>query len=162
MRPPAESAQSQHDTTQMRNIVSVWPEMALVRDNRERAELMRRFRWRFFGGNIWFYVYVLGVMVISLLLTIYAKPLCARAAAWLGIPAIVLYGLLLVAIVIAYYLGISLLWARSIRVAIREHLQQTGVAVCIGCGYDCRGLSEARCPECGRTFPAELLKPRET
>ncbi len=24
--------------------------------------------------------------------------------------------------------------------------------ICLGCGYDLRGLPEARCPECGRLF----------
>lgn len=30
--------------------------------------------------------------------------------------------------------------------------------LCVGCGYDLRGLSEARCPECNTPFDPEMFK----
>lgn len=46
------------------------------------------------------------------------------------------------------------LWLRRrrIRYHLREQLAQSGVPICIQCGYDIRGLPENRCPECGTKF----------
>ncbi|MFN0135264.1 MAG: hypothetical protein ACKVS9_04010 [Phycisphaerae bacterium] len=34
------------------------------------------------------------------------------------------------------------------RRALRHYLADRGVAICVSCGYDLRGLDEARCSEC--------------
>lgn len=44
-----------------------------------------------------------------------------------------------------------------IRRCMRQYLQEMHIPICLGCGYDLRGQTEARCPECGREFDAELL-----
>ncbi|MGE3181608.1 MAG: hypothetical protein AB7N71_08255 [Phycisphaerae bacterium] len=44
------------------------------------------------------------------------------------------------------------LWRQKCRRFLRERLIEQGVPVCIPCGYDLRGLSENRCPECGAEF----------
>jgi hypothetical protein len=41
---------------------------------------------------------------------------------------------------------------RRVRSSLRKLLNSRGIPVCLGCGYDLRGLSEHRCPECGRPF----------
>jgi hypothetical protein len=46
--------------------------------------------------------------------------------------------------------------AREYRVLLCEQ----GVPVCIHCGYDLRGQTVARCPECGRRFDPTLLSQR--
>jgi hypothetical protein len=59
--------------------------------------------------------------------------------------------------------------------AVREQLNRNGWVVCLQCGYDLRGQTEPRCPECGtfspaleldlearRTGPAELDRPSAT
>ncbi len=35
------------------------------------------------------------------------------------------------------------------RKSLRRQMADLGVPVCVPCGYDLRGLAEARCPECG-------------
>src|SRR3954464_3717123 len=41
--------------------------------------------------------------------------------------------------------------------AVPTPSQVPAEAMCLGCGYALRGLSTARCPECGRTFdPSDL------
>lgn len=47
---------------------------------------------------------------------------------------------------------------RPFQRALREALQGKGIPICIDCGYDLRGQAEARCSECGRQFPVNLLK----
>ncbi|MCB9850467.1 MAG: hypothetical protein H6817_07145 [Phycisphaerales bacterium] len=44
---------------------------------------------------------------------------------------------------------------------LREHLQASGIAICLGCGYDLRGQATARCPECGLAFDEKLLPARQ-
>lgn len=46
---------------------------------------------------------------------------------------------------------------RRSRRYLREQLQVRGVPICIACGYDLRGLTEPRCPECGTAFDPRLL-----
>jgi len=38
------------------------------------------------------------------------------------------------------------------RVFLRQYLNDHGIPVCQGCGYDLRGQVHPRCPECGREF----------
>ena len=35
---------------------------------------------------------------------------------------------------------------------LREKLNSLGIPTCVHCGYDTRGLTVPRCPECGRPF----------
>jgi hypothetical protein len=43
--------------------------------------------------------------------------------------------------------------ARQCRILLCE----AGIPVCLHCGYDLRGQTEARCPECGRAFERPKL-----
>ena len=50
----------------------------------------------------------------------------------------------------------------KMRRCLREHLVRFGFAVCLDCGYDLRGQTVSRCPECGKRFDAkELGKSKE-
>lgn len=40
---------------------------------------------------------------------------------------------------------------REIQIAVRRMLRERGLRVCMRCGYDLRGCTQPRCPECGRT-----------
>ena len=40
---------------------------------------------------------------------------------------------------------------------VRNYLVIHGIPVCLHCGYSLRGLTEPRCPECGREFEPYLL-----
>jgi uncharacterized paraquat-inducible protein A len=53
-------------------------------------------------------------------------------------------------------------WHRPYIRFLRQYLQDHGVAVCLRCGYDLRGQTEPRCPECGTEFkPALLNTPKQ-
>jgi len=58
-------------------------------------------------------------------------------------------------------LGVMALGFRLARRGIERHLRTrllaAGVPVCMHCGYDLRGQTQARCPECGRAFDPHLL-----
>lgn len=41
---------------------------------------------------------------------------------------------------------------RRIRLSLRRELNRRGIPVCLRCGYSLQGLTESRCPECGRPF----------
>jgi hypothetical protein len=54
-------------------------------------------------------------------------------------------------------LGLNLAWRRTWTLELRKVLRQRGIPICLHCGYDLRGLTEARCPECGNPFEPEIL-----
>ena len=45
---------------------------------------------------------------------------------------------------------------RSSQQELRRCLHSIGVLLCLHCGYDLRGQTEPRCPECGRAFNPDL------
>lgn len=47
--------------------------------------------------------------------------------------------------------------SRRMERSLREQLNRLGHPICIPCGYDLRGQTEPRCPECGAAFDARLL-----
>lgn len=47
---------------------------------------------------------------------------------------------------------------RRIDRSLREQLVRRGFPICMRCGYDLRGQTEPRCPECGVPFDPELIK----
>jgi len=49
------------------------------------------------------------------------------------------------------------IWHRPYIRFVRQYLQDRGVAVCLRCGYDLRGLTEPRCPECGEPFDESFI-----
>ncbi len=52
---------------------------------------------------------------------------------------------------LGFFAPIVLSRARARRFT-REYLNLHGMAVCMRCGYDLRGATEPRCPECGKAF----------
>ena len=74
----------------------------------------------------------------------------------------VLFCIVLVAPALFVQLLVEFLIRREMtRRKLRALLVEQGIAVCIGCGYDLRGQTEPRCPECDRPFDAALLNRRE-
>ena len=54
--------------------------------------------------------------------------------------------------------GLNLLWRKAWIRELRCLLRERGVPICLHCGYDLRGLAEARCPECGHVFEPQVLQ----
>jgi hypothetical protein len=53
--------------------------------------------------------------------------------------------------------GVALWLVRiPIRRSLRESLIACGMPLCMHCGYDVRGQTDPRCPECGRDFDPKL------
>lgn len=50
---------------------------------------------------------------------------------------------------------------RPMRKFIRLEMLDRGYAICVECGYDLRGQTEPRCPECGAHFPGTLPESRQ-
>ncbi len=50
-------------------------------------------------------------------------------------------------------------WRRRVRRFLRERLLALGVPICLKCGYDLRGQTTPRCPECGTPFDSALVSP---
>lgn len=46
---------------------------------------------------------------------------------------------------------------REIRDSLRQQLLERGIPICIKCGYNLRGQTQPRCPECGGPFDPALL-----
>jgi len=99
-----------------------------------------------------FIAFAVGLTALSLGLaglTIFVS----RAGHWRGI------GMKLAAIlcaVIPLHL-IPLMYVRYrkwMRVFLRQYLNDHGIPLCRGCGYDLRGQVQARCPECGMEVTA--------
>lgn len=90
-----------------------------------------------------------GVVALTtpLTLTILHLPLVRQFAG--GIPGAVLGGLVggalggLLPMVVLYLLR------KRLRAALREHLATIAIPTCIRCGYDLRGSTSGKCPECG-------------
>jgi hypothetical protein len=51
-----------------------------------------------------------------------------------------------------------LAYRRSARRHLRKELVALKIPICLKCGYDLRGQTEPRCPECGTSFDPALLK----
>ncbi len=64
-------------------------------------------------------------------------------------------------IVFVMTVGVSCwLWSLTrgrVRRKLRQQLIHAGFAICGPCGYDLRGTTEPRCPECGAPFGEQLL-----
>ncbi len=62
---------------------------------------------------------------------------------------------------ILVYVGVFLICVRALsrrtHLKLRQALVERGVGICIPCGYDLRGQTEPRCPECGASFDSALL-----
>lgn len=108
--------------------------------------LMRRVRvWLLFVGGI----ALMGVAAVPVS-RLYMRSPWQPISPWLIGP---LFG--------GVYGGLfSILWLwlcrRTSRRLLREYLCAQGVPVCLYCGYNLTGQTEARCPECGR--PMEMPK----
>ena len=98
--------------------------------------------------------------MMSLVLGAVAGGFAFLASHWirmLGLPLWI--GSIITIIVIAFgsaYISITY-WRRPYTRFLRQYLQERGVAVCLDCGYDLRGQTEPRCPECGQPFDPRLL-----
>lgn len=55
------------------------------------------------------------------------------------------------------WFSFDLLWRKARTRELWKLLRERRVPICLHCGYDLRGLTEAKCPECGNPFEPEIL-----
>lgn len=79
--------------------------------------------------------------------------LANRVGTQTSVTLLVVFGASLLACAVGLSFGLCVaefsLLGRRMRRTLRQALLDSGVPVCEGCGYDLRGLSSERCPECG-------------
>lgn len=137
------------------------PELALLPDETGRREVVKAVVQRVFHNNVFAILYSGTLTLISILT---AKFVRARFGAFViewGLPLLTIDLLFLLGLMAAMMFGTFWLFSPSVRRALRRELVARGIAVCLRCGYDCRGQREPRCPECGTRFDPKLLTPPE-
>lgn len=126
---------------------TIYPELKYLESDAERlaclSEIMRRLSQR---KSHW--LLLLGILLI--IAVVFGAVQFARASTrWVGA---VVFNVMVIAGAIQYS------WRKPARRMLREHLIAKGVRICLHCGYDLRGQTEPRCPECGRPFSETLLE----
>ena len=109
----------------------------------KRRLKMRRF-WFGRMGDTW----GVGVLVLAILISL--RP-------WLNIPSSMFGG------IVGGFTGgsgivvLTWFWRDRCQRFWRQQLIASGIPICLKYGYDLRGQTEARCPECGTPFDAKLI-----
>lgn len=127
-----------------------YPELELFRDDVERSDAMKRAHWRSMRQPMFWFGWV-AVGVVSLVgATGLHALLVPRFSAILPRWMIQSIGLILVLASAQVWSLVG--WDGIIRRMLRKELISCGIRVCLNCGYDLRGQTEPRCPECGHAF----------
>jgi len=147
------SAQDLKEFVMLMFRIKHFPELLLVKDREEQKSIMRSATKKC-GNNP---RVVGGVLLFALLgsaILFSAKPIQFVINPFLGDFATELL-VKVVSLNVALYVSFFLMIEPTIRKKIREELVLRGIPICVACGYCLRGLSVARCPECGAPFTSE-------
>lgn len=139
------------------NIPAFWcrlyPELRYFKSREELRDAKRQFlrsrvlrRW-----------YLLFPVLLLLVVSIPGGAVFTKSLLVMGLPAP-----FAVAINTACFAFVGMLvfmsaWRRPYVRFVRQYLQDRGVPVCLKCGYDLRGQTAPRCPECGHAFDPKLM-----
>lgn len=134
------------------NSIDEWlyPEIRVVPDQRERAAVfskLARGKRRVLG----FLLFALLIFCTMALIDSFAPVLFGDRVTTLilmGTPVAAIGGVLISVV------G-ALVSRKRDRAILRRCLVEAGYLVCLGCGYDLRGQTISRCPECGVAFDAQ-------
>jgi hypothetical protein len=96
-----------------------------------------------------------ALALLALITPLAQPPLDRRTRGALGFLVPILLGPVQV---LGFAFGFQWAWRKPMRRHLRRRLVALGVPVCLECGYDLRGQTEARCPECGAAFDPHLLE----
>ena len=130
---------------------SEYPELKLVSEqtrqrivNEFRMVQQRKSRWALFVSSSAI------VCIITLRCAAHVSPL-KWFDDWIYLLGYFVYSFALV-------LTLRLWGTKSLAVFIRRELRRQGFLVCMHCGYDLRGQTVLRCPECGAPFEMECTR----
>jgi hypothetical protein len=135
----------------------IWlcPETKRFPDPKEAGQAVRDFAPRFIRSPRFWLTFAL-LMAALILLTPLAAPYVnwlARGRFWFV--ALFVFGPFQIVACGALFIRVG---RTPLRRYLRGRLLEIGVPVCTACGYDLRGQTVARCPECGHAFDLNLLK----
>lgn len=136
-------------------VLNWYPELALFTDDTDRKRALKQAQrrvWR--AGRLWLWSISLGVVngvVMSIRPWTLIPGLSARIPPVVG--QIIFCGLMGGCAGVAF----QYLWRKPMQGSIRRQLLDRGIPVCLECGYDLRGRTDPRCPECGSPFDSRLI-----
>jgi len=127
----------------------MFPELDRYDDRREALRALTHARAS--SGQLTMVLWIVPIAIAIVLFTEFV--LVPRGLTW--------WGNVIFWPTVVFYPSVCL-WLRRqrIRVDLRRQLAERGIPICIQCGYDTRGLTEHRCPECGTPFEPIEPKPR--
>jgi hypothetical protein len=122
---------------------------SLSRD--ERAEIMKETRRRMNRG--WRTIAIGATAPFVMTGSIYLAAVLPELLFRKRLPPPVL-GLLVLLSALLVLFVFRFVALRMTRATLRDVLQERDTPICLHCGYDLRGQTEPRCPECGKPFDA--------
>ncbi|MHC4797878.1 MAG: hypothetical protein ACYTF1_14640 [Planctomycetota bacterium] len=130
------------------------PEYALFNNDKERDRVSEQFRSSSKFAQIiwiWSFLYVVCLAGYYLLPEHWPFKLISER-----------FHLFLNGMGLFLFVAIIFINAKSPQKFLRQELCKRGIPICIKCGYDLRGQTEPRCPECGQEFDEKLLTNSDT
>ncbi len=138
------------------SIQTRYPELAFFADERTGRAVLKSCRQRLYRTpRCWIYglAWLLSGAILGIVFPRLQVPLIGtHLPLWSG------SGVAGIILSTAFLIGFQYLWRRPIQRMLRQELAARGVPICIRCGYDLRGQTEPRCPECGAGFDSSLLR----
>ncbi|MFN0136725.1 MAG: hypothetical protein ACKVS9_11495 [Phycisphaerae bacterium] len=148
----AQPSKPPSDSSRYEWMIRAWPEYGLLPDDAARKEVLGQLQQSHFVCNPFFYLYVIAVVVVGIAAVPMIHAMSLRLGGWVRLPHWVFAAGSLIAFIAIYYVGIGIFWDRSVRNRLRQLIRERGIAICVACGYDCRGIESERCPECGKAL----------
>lgn len=133
-----------------------FPELDYLDSKKARRAVYRKALRRIFKSpRFW----LIGVLYLTILPSVFLTLLyVVRRWTSISIPPAAFGGMVGGIIGGTFMSAIQYVFRYPIRRCMREQLVERGVPICVKCGYDLRGQTEPRCPECGESFDPELLR----
>jgi len=127
------------------NIEKAIPELSRYATPEERLAVLKAWNRHFFRRwTSWLGMIVSGIVVMAIM-----SPLWT----WLirkGLPPVAVGGICGGIVGGGSVALLQVFYRQKMLRFIRDDMNRNGLPVCRECGYDLRGIQEARCPECGR------------
>jgi len=134
----------------------LYPELRHFKSREELREVKKRFRKDAFAKR--------RTWAAMILIAVLGGGLSLCAARWLESLGLPLWFVPIINMIFCMFLGgalFLLFWHRPYIRFVRQYLQDHGTAVCLSCGFDLRGQTEPRCPECATAFAPKLLNTQQ-
>ena len=127
-------------------------ELAVLDSDEERKKAVKEARRRLGWDWRWWAAIPLFVFGSEIVVVIIPHWLFDRAGLRGTLPHRIFEWVDTFVFALVFVLAPAWLYRNLARKKLRQYLVGQGYKVCLGCGYDLRGQTEARCPECGRPF----------